>query len=444
MTDPVNEPGNAPVPGRDLPTASASLPATAAETSAERPWPVRHLSPKIGDYVARMSPVWVEGQVLNVKRWKHLVFVTLRDTDENMSLKATLPAAQLDALGLDLSDGARVVVHAKPQWWMRSGDLQMVGDEVRAVGLGDLLARIEALKSALSQEGLFAAERKVPLPVIPRRIGLVVATQGDAEHDVVTNAKARWAAATFEVRRVTVQGPRAVPEVVAALRELDAEPDVDVIVVARGGGSLEDLLPFSDEALVRAAAQIVTPLISAIGHELDSPLLDLVADYRASTPTDAGKKVVPDEALERDRIEGALALIAHAIATRVERERQRIGDLRARPVMAQPERMLTPYRDAVSRARTGLRAAATLIVSRARATLDAHAASLRALSPQSTLDRGYAVVRRLDGTVVRSFEDVAVADDVSVRLSVGALHARVTEASPPLDVTASPGESHRA
>ncbi len=444
MTDPVNEPGDTTVPGSDLPPASASLPATAAETSAERPWPVRHLSPKIGEYIARMSPVWVEGQVLNVKRWKHLVFVTLRDTDENMSLKATLPAAQLDALGLDLTDGARVVVHAKPQWWMRSGDLQMVGDEVRAVGLGDLLARIEALKAALAQEGLFAPGRKVELPVIPRRIGLVVATQGDAEHDVVTNARARWAAAQFEVRRVTVQGPRAVPEVVAALRELDAHPDVDVIVVARGGGSLEDLLPFSDEALVRAAAEIGTPLVSAIGHELDSPLLDLVADYRASTPTDAGKKVVPDEALERDRIVGSLALIASAIAGKVERERQRLADLRARPVMAQPERMLTPHRETLARARADLRAAAFLIVSRSRAALETHAASLRALSPQSTLDRGYAVVRLPDGAVVRSFEDVAVQDDVSIRLSVGALGARVTETSPPLDATPSPGETHRA
>ncbi|WP_370634266.1 exodeoxyribonuclease VII large subunit, partial [Demequina sp. TTPB684] len=279
-----------------LPAATISLAGTAADTSAERPWPVRHLSPKIGEYIARMSPVWVEGQVLNVKRWRHLVFLTLRDTEENMSLKATLPASEVDALGVPLKDGARVVVHAKPQWWPRGGDLQMVGDQVRSVGLGDLLARIEALKAALAAEGLFSPDRKVPLPMIPRRIGLVVATQGDAEHDVVTNATARWPAARFEIRRVTVQGPRAVADVSAALQELDALPDVDVIVVARGGGSLEDLLAFSDEKLVRVAGAVLTPLVSAIGHEMDSPLLDLVADYRASTPTDAGKRVVPDAA----------------------------------------------------------------------------------------------------------------------------------------------------
>ena len=403
MTSPDNERDGASLPGSALsdaalPVARATLPATAAETSAERPWPVRHLSPKIGEYVSRMSPVWVEGQVLNVKRWKHLVFLTLRDPDENMSLKATIPAAQADAMGIPLDDGARVVLHAQPQWWTRSGDLQMVADEARAVGLGDLLARIEALKNALGAEGLFAAERKVPLPVIPRRIGLVVATQGDAEHDVVTNALLRWPAARFEIRRVTVQGPRAVPEVVKALRELDAIEDVDVIVVARGGGSLEDLLAFSDESLVRAASAIITPLVSAIGHELDSPLLDLVADYRASTPTDAGKHVVPDAGLERDRLAGARALMLGALSSRLSRERERITDLRSRPVLAQPVRMLSPHREAVSLARSGLLAAIAGAIGRARSDTSSSVAALNALSPQSTLERGYAVVRTARAT----------------------------------------------
>ncbi|WP_291380501.1 exodeoxyribonuclease VII large subunit [Demequina sp.] len=415
---------------RILPDASASLAATAADTSAERPWPVRHLSPKIGEYVSRMSPVWVEGQVLNVKRWRHLVFLTLRDTDEQMSLKATLPAAEVDAMGAALEDGARVVIHAKPQWWMRGGDLQMVGDEVRSVGLGDLLARIEALKVALAAEGLFSADRKVSLPVIPRRIGLVVATQGDAEHDVVTNATDRWPAARFEIRRVTVQGPRAVADVVAALQELDAMDEVDVIVVARGGGSLEDLLPFSDEKLVRAAAEVVTPLVSAIGHEMDSPLLDVVADYRASTPTDAGKRVVPDAAAEADRLEGARALMVAALSTRVRRERERVADLRARPVIAQPIRMLEPHRDKLHHARANLRTVTLSAVARARGEFASAAASLRALSPQSTLDRGYAVVRDASGAVITSPADVAVDDELSVRVAAGSLTARVTDVAP--------------
>jgi exodeoxyribonuclease VII large subunit len=415
---------------RILPDAPASLATTAAETSAERPWPVRHLSPKIGEYISRMSPVWVEGQVLNVKRWRHLVFLTLRDTDENMSLKATLPASEVDALGVPLEDGARVVVHAKPQWWARGGDLQMVGDQVRSVGLGDLLARIEALKAALAAEGLFAPDRKVPLPVIPRRIGLVVATQGDAEHDVVTNATDRWPAARFVIRRVTVQGPRAVADVAAALRELDALEDVDVIVVARGGGSLEDLLAFSDEKLVRAAAAVVTPLVSAIGHEMDSPLLDLVADYRASTPTDAGKRVVPDALAELDHLAGARALMVAALSTRVRRERERMIDLRARPVLAQPVRMLEPHHDRLRHARSTLRTATVAAVSRARSEFASAAASLRALSPQSTLDRGYAVVRDASGKVVASPSDVTVGDDISVRVASGGLGARVTHVSP--------------
>ncbi len=414
-----------------LPDAPASLAGTAADTSAERPWPVRHLSPKIGEYIARMSPVWVEGQVLNVKRWRHLVFLTLRDTEENMSLKATLPASEVEELGVALEDGARVVIHAKPQWWARGGDLQMVGDQVRSVGLGDLLARIEALKAALAGEGLFAAERKVPLPMIPRRIGLVVATQGDAEHDVVTNATARWPAARFEIRRVTVQGPRAVADVAAALQELDAVEDVDVIVVARGGGSLEDLLAFSDEKLVRVAAAVMTPLVSAIGHEMDSPLLDLVADFRASTPTDAGKRVVPDAAAEAERLAGARALMVAAMSTRVRRERERITDLRARPVLAQPVRMLEPHRDRLRHARASLRAAAVATVARSRGEFASAAASLRALSPQSTLDRGYAVVRDSAGKVITSPGDVSVGDDVSVRVASGALGARVTDVSPP-------------
>jgi exodeoxyribonuclease VII large subunit len=392
---------------------------------------VRHLSPKIGEYVARMSPVWVEGQVLNVKRWKHLVFLTLRDTDENMSLKATIPAAQAEAMGIALEDGARVVLHAQPQWWTRSGDLQMVADEARAVGLGDLLARIEALKSALGAEGLFAADRKVTLPVIPRRIGLVVATQGDAEHDVVTNALLRWPAARFEIRRVTVQGPRAVSEVVKAMRELDAIEDVDVIVIARGGGSLEDLLAFSDESLVRAAAAIITPLVSAIGHELDSPLLDLVADYRASTPTDAGKHVVPDAALERDRLAGARALILGALNSRLGRERERIADLRSRPVLAQPVRMLAPHRETISLARTGLRAAVLGAIARARSDTARSVAALSALSPQSTLERGYAVVRTLDGDIVRAHDEVTVGGHLSIRVARGNIDADVTAHSAP-------------
>jgi exodeoxyribonuclease VII large subunit len=386
---------------------------------------VRLLSSKIAEYVARMAPVWVEGQVLNVKRWKHLVFVTLRDTEENMSMRATLPASEVDALGTPLEDGARVVIHAKAQWWPKSGDLQMVGKEVRAVGLGDLLARIEMLKSALAAEGLFAAERKVPLPMLPRLVGLVCATQGDAEHDVVQNAQRRWPAVRFEIRRVTVQGARAVPETIAAMRELDADPRIDVIVVARGGGSLEDLLAFSDETLVRAASAVKTPLVSAIGHEKDSPLLDLVADYRASTPTDAGKRIVPDAAQERALLEGSRALAIAAVKVGISREHRALLQLRTRPVMAYPVRMIDPYRARLTQIHEASGRALVAILTRADATARQLAATLRALSPQSTLDRGYAVVRDAAGAVVRDASALRSGDLVSLRLARGEADAQV-------------------
>ncbi|WP_228373760.1 exodeoxyribonuclease VII large subunit [Demequina maris] len=403
--------------------ASHTLPATAGETSAERPWPVRHLSPKIGDFVSRLPAVWVEGQVLNVKRWRHLVFLTLRDTDENMSLSATLPAREADALGVDLVDGTRVVIHAKPEWWTRSGSLQLAGREVRQVGLGDLLARLEALKEALAREGLFDLDRKLPLPFIPRVVGLVCATQGDAEHDVVENATRRWPGVTFAIRRVTVQGPRAVPETTAAIRELDGIEDVDVIVVARGGGSFEDLLPFSDEALVRAAAACETPLVSAIGHEKDSPLLDLVADYRASTPTDAGKRIVPDAAAEAQGIARSRVTMAAAVERAVARESAGLAALRSRPVLARPEAMLSPYAEAVTRLRERSTTVTTARIDRAVAATRELTASLRALSPLSTLERGFAVVRDAAGTVVRDAADVHAGDVLRVRLARGEVEA---------------------
>ncbi|PKQ25865.1 MAG: exodeoxyribonuclease VII large subunit [Actinobacteria bacterium HGW-Actinobacteria-4] len=410
----------------EQPDAMVSLPSTAAETTAERPWPVSHLSPKIGEYIAKMSPVWVEGQVLNVKRWKHLVFLTLRDTSENMSLKATLPASEVHALGVALDDGARVVIHAKPAWWTKNGDLQLQGKTVQSVGLGDLLARIEALKEMLAAEGLFALDRKVPLPFVPTLVGLVCANQGDAEHDVVENATRRWPSVRFEIRRVTVQGARCVPETTAAIQELDANPEVDVIVVARGGGSLEDLLPFSDERLIRVAAACETPLVSAIGHELDSPLLDLVADYRASTPTDAGKAIVPDAAAERRGMDQARAAMRAAVMAKVDRESRGLEAFVSRPVLAQPQRLLDPYRDQVRVAREASGRALVALMTIAEATARELTASLRALSPQSTLDRGYAVVRTADGSVVRQPDEVSPGDALHLTVAGGDISATAT------------------
>ncbi|HEY3437347.1 MAG TPA: exodeoxyribonuclease VII large subunit, partial [Actinotalea sp.] len=381
------------------------LPVRAADTTADRPWPVRHLSPKIADYVARMPALWVEGQVLNLKRWNSMYFLTLRDTDLDMSVQVTLPASALRALGGDegVQDGTHLVVHAKPSFHVKTGSLGLAGDQVRLVGVGELLLRIEHLRTVLAAEGLFDTARKRPLPFLPAVVGLVCAQQGDAEHDVVTNARARWPQVAFSIRRVTVQGVQAVPAVTAAIAELDADPRVEVIVVARGGGSFEDLLPFSNEALLRAVAACRTPVVSAIGHEKDTPLLDLVADHRASTPTAAARRVVPDVAEERAGLVQARNRMRAAVSGRLHRESDRIQAIRSRPVLASPATFVETREDSVRH----LREAATRSVRRALEGASAEVARLeaqvRALSPAATLDRGYAVVQRTDdASVVRS------------------------------------------
>jgi len=398
---------------------TTELPDKALGTTAEHPWPVRHLSRKIADYVAKMPPVWVEGQVLNLKRWNQMVFLTLRDTDVDMSLGVTLSTAMIDGAATKIEEGSHVVVHARPEFWLKNGSLRMRGDELRPVGVGELLARIEHLRGVLAAEGLFDLDRKTPLPFLPTLVGLVCAQQGDAEHDVVTNARARWPEVAFEIRRVTVQGARAVPEVTAALAELDADPRVDVIVVARGGGSFEDLLPFSNETLVRAAAACRTPLVSAIGHEKDAPLLDLVADLRASTPTDAGKRIVPDVTEERARLAQARTRIRTAVTHLVERERTLVNALRSRPVLAAPETLVTERAEDLARWRVSAGRALVTALERAGSDVVRLAAQVRALSPQATLDRGYAVVQVAAGTVVRAPDEVREGDPLRVRVARG-------------------------
>ena len=406
--------------------AHPELPARADQTTSERPWPVRHLNPKIADYVARMPALWVEGQVLNLKRWNSLFFLTLRDTDLDMSINVTIPAAALQRAvpdGQEVKDGTRLVLHAKPNFHTKRGSLGLQADEARLVGLGELLARIEELKGKLAAEGLFAAERKRPLPFLPAVVGLVCAQQGEAEHDVVTNARKRWPAVQFEIRRVTVQGPQAVPSVSAALTELDKDPRVEVIVVARGGGSFEDLLPFSNEALVRAAAACRTPLVSAIGHEQDSPLLDLVADARASTPTDAAKRIVPDVTEERAGLVQARSRIRQAVSTLVDRERILLEALRSRPVLVNPVSLIEQHQLTVDAASDAARRAFGDLLSTHAARLGELRAQVRALSPAATLDRGYAVVQNAAGEVLRDPAQAAAGDALRLRLAQGELMA---------------------
>jgi exodeoxyribonuclease VII large subunit len=396
-------------------------------STPEEPWPVRVVSQKIAGWIARLGDVWVEGQVTQLSRrpGTNTVFLTLRDPAADISLPVTCWRQTFDEAQPPLTEGARVIVHAKPEFFAQRGTLSLRAAEFRPVGIGELLARLERLKAALGAEGLFAAERKRRLPFLPNKIGLVTGRASAAERDVLENAKRRWPAVQFVIRNVAVQGPSAVPQVIGALRNLDEDPEVDVIVIARGGGSVEDLLPFSDEGLCRAVFAARTPVVSAIGHEPDTPLLDFVADVRCSTPTDAAKRVVPDLAEEMHRIGVARDRLLRCVVGRIDREQQWLDGARSRPVLARPEVMI----DARASEVTGL-------VERSRRCLDhrldgaaselSHTrARVTALSPQATLDRGYAVVQREDGVVVRRPSDVEPGDQVRLRLAEGEVPAEI-------------------
>ncbi len=395
------------------------------ETSSESPAPVRVITEAIKDYIDRLGPIWIEGEIAELnERSGTMAFMRLRDTSADMSISVMCHKSVI-ATVKPLPANARVVIHAKPSWYTKSGTLSLSAKEIRQVGVGELLARLEALKNSLALEGLFDADRKVALPLLPQKIGLICGRNTDAEKDVVENARRRWPAVEFEIREVTVQGAAAVVEVSAALRELEADPEVDVIIITRGGGSFEDLLPFSDETLVRLAASCSTPIVSAIGHEKDSPLLDLVADYRASTPTDAAKRVVPDIAQEAADILAMRQRAYRSLATRVEAEQTFITQLRSRPVMKDPGAFLTILSEELSELRSrSTRSFATTIEAESK-ELKAITAHLRSLSPQSTLDRGYSVVRNEKGEVVRDPSLLTQGDYLAIKVAKGETSATV-------------------
>jgi len=400
----------------------------ALDTSPESPAPVRTIANAIADWVGRLGAVWVEGQVaqLNRRQGMATVFLTLRDSVADISITVTAARSVVDALNPPLVEGASVVIHARPMFYASRGSLSLSAREIRMVGLGELLARLERRRQLLAAEGLFAAELKRPLPFLPACVGLITAPNSAAERDVLENATRRWPGVRFEVAYAAMQGPRAASEVMEALDRLERHAEVDVIVIARGGGSVEDLLPFSDEALIRAVAKVRTPVVSAIGHEPDTPLLDLVADWRASTPTDAAKRIVPDMAEEiaivtqwRNRARSA---VHHLVA----REQAGLDGIRSRPSMADPRSLLDARAVEV-----------TLLVERARRHIGhrldrAHddighqLARARALSPLATLRRGYAVLQTEDGTVVTSVAQVGTGQPVAIRVADGRVHATTT------------------
>jgi exodeoxyribonuclease VII large subunit len=355
-----------------------------------------------------------------------MAFMRLRDTSADMSVSVMCYKTVLASVQ-PLPANARVVIHAKPLWFTKNGSLTMSAKEIRQVGVGELLARLEALKEKLALEGLFSADRKIALPRLPRTVGLICGRNTDAEKDVVENARRRWPSVQFEIREVAVQGAAAVVEVSAALAELEANSDVDVIIITRGGGSFEDLLPFSDESLVRLAASCTTPIVSAIGHEKDAPLLDLVADYRASTPTDAAKRVVPDIAQEISDIEKIRDRMYRRLVSTIDYELNQIAQLRNRPVMKDPTVMVTVRRDEIKAWRDRSIRSFASILEIEKKELKGVRAHLRSLSPQSTMDRGYAVVQLDNGTIVRDAAKVKAGTSLRIRVAKGETRATVNE-----------------
>jgi exodeoxyribonuclease VII large subunit len=393
----------------------------------EQPFSVRAISERIGTIIDGLSEVWIEGELseINVRPGSPTIFMRLRDTSADMSISVRCFKNVFDSVA-PLEQNARVVIRSKPTWWTKNGSLSFNISEMRQVGVGELMARLEALKNLLAAEGLFDLERKKPLPFLPNIVGLICGRNSDAGKDVVENAKRRWPGVQFEIREVAVANAAAVSEVSAALAELEANPMVDVIIITRGGGSFEDLLPFSDESLLRLVAQCQTPIVSAIGHEKDSPLLDLVADWRASTPTDAGKRVVPDMEEELTKISSLKDRANRFIQSRIEFELSKIKGFMERQVMREPQTIVTTrveiINGLVARSHRSMSSAIAIAVEE----IGGLRTQVRTLSPQATLDRGYSVVQKADGSVLRKASEVKSGEKLRLRLAQGEVGA-ITE-----------------
>ncbi|UQZ27652.1 exodeoxyribonuclease VII large subunit [Corynebacterium accolens] len=396
----------------------------------ETPWPVGQVNDQVKGWIERLGYLWVEGQLTQINykpTWK-LSYLTLRDVQQEKSVQLTCSSSMLHNLPTPLKDGDRVIVHGKPAFYAGRGSFSLWTTEIRHVGIGDLLARIEKLRAQLAAEGLFDPARKRPLPYLPQKIGLITGRGSAAERDVMAVARDRWPAVQFRVINTAVQGANTVPEVISALQELDADAQIDVIIIARGGGSVEDLLPFSEEALQRAVVAASTPVVSAIGHEPDSPVLDNVADLRAATPTDAAKRVVPSVAEERAVIAEARSRMAAALRGWVERERRGLDNIRSRPVLADPMTPIRAHREEVERMRTSMRRELRVLLDRETRHVESLRARVSALGPSATLARGYSIVQVLpkngsDPEVVSSYEQSPPGAQLRIRVGDGSITA---------------------
>jgi exodeoxyribonuclease VII large subunit len=384
----------------------------------------------VGQWLSRLPTLWVEGEVTELKRHERWasVFLTLKDPADGSCVGVTMARGRFDALRLDLADGERVHVFGRPELYEQRAEFKLRALTIERFGVGAHLASLDQLKAALAADGLFADERKRALPFLPRRIGVVTGNDAAAKRDVVTTIRTRFPPASILVAETYVQGPRAAAEIVAAIGALCERPDVDVIVLTRGGGSFEDLLPFSDERVVRAVAGCPVPVVSAVGHEQDTPLCDLAADVRASTPTAAGKLVVPELQELYGKLDRAHEALGRSVRRSLEQDRQHLARSADR-LHAWPRIAVDRERHSLERTRDRLRLAPALAVERKRAAFEKTAAKLVALSPLQTLERGYAIVRTESGDVAASSENVTIGTRVDVTLARGAFGARVEEVS---------------
>lgn len=399
--------------------------------SAEAPVPLRIVVGEVKKWVERLGSVWVEGQVVQLtRRSGSLHFLTLRDTSADVSVSVSTSTRVLDSVPT-LTEGATVAALLKPIVYSSSGRLMFDCTELRPIGIGTLLAQIEQRRRQLHAEGLFDPQLKSRLPFLPRKIGLVTGAGSAAERDVLVNVADRWPAAVFETRHTPVQGPAAAAAVMQAVTELDQTPDVDVIVIARGGGSFEDLLPFSDEGLLRAVFACRTPVVSAIGHEVDTPLLDLVADLRASTPTDAAKRIVPSLTEQNEIVTVAHQKLRRTIDGIVDQAQASVDAIRTRPVMTAPSAIIDLHDERLTTTRERMRQSIHHVVKAHQTDLAHFVSRARALSPQRTLARGYAIVTADDGAAITQAGALSAGDKITAVFAEGSAQATVTETTPP-------------
>jgi len=395
------------------------------DSSPEAPWSIQKLSELMGGYIDRLGPVWVEAEITQWGQSAGNIYGKLSDTEADAQVSITIWRRSQERIPEGLHQGDRVIAQIKPSWWVKGGTLSMNVLEMRHTGLGEILEKLEKLKAQLSNEGLFDQERKKTLPFLPGVIGLVTGKDSDAEKDVLTNAKLRWPDVEFVVEHAAVQGDKSVSEVMVALQKLEDNPAVEVIIVARGGGDFMNLLPFSDERLVRLVATLTTPVVSAIGHEADRPLLDEVADLRASTPTDAAKRVVPDVEAEKQLLEEARHRLDAKLSALIEAELEHLKSFRTRPALADPDSLIDRKSEELLQIVARGVDVSSLVIERHQAQLAQLAGSLRGLSPQNTLNRGYAIARNATGQVISRVGQVSSGDALRLRVADGEINTHV-------------------